>query len=77
MMLAAAGAVVRAVAAPPIHAKVAVADDRTLYIGSVNLSPTSLDDNREVGLLLQQPDLAARAAATVAGDAAAGAPPGP
>ncbi|HEY6475607.1 MAG TPA: phospholipase D-like domain-containing protein [Polyangia bacterium] len=76
-MLVAAGATVRAVTAPPIHGKVVVADDRTLYLGSVNLSPTSLDDNREVGLLLSQPDAAARVAGIVVGDAAAGLPPSP
>jgi cardiolipin synthase A/B len=75
--LAAAGATVRAVAAPPIHGKVVVADDRTLYLGSVNLSPTSLDHNREVGLLLSQPDVAARVGAIVAADSAAGVAPGP
>jgi phosphatidylserine/phosphatidylglycerophosphate/cardiolipin synthase-like enzyme len=75
--LAAAGATVRAVPTPPIHGKVVVADARTLYLGSVNLSSTSLDDNREVGLLLSQPDAAVRVAGVVAGDAAAGLPPGP
>jgi phosphatidylserine/phosphatidylglycerophosphate/cardiolipin synthase-like enzyme len=75
--LAAAGATVRAVSAPPIHGKVVVADGRTLYLGSANLSPTSLDDNREMGLLLQQPDVAARVAGVVAGDAATGLPPSP
>ena len=54
-----AGATVRAVGAPAIHGKVVVADDRTLYLGSVNLTPTSLDDNRELGLLLAQPQTAA------------------
>lgn len=75
--LAAAGATVRAVGAPPIDGKVAVADGRLLYVGSVNLSPTSLDDNREIGLLLQQPDLAARASGIVASDATVGSPPSP
>jgi hypothetical protein len=42
----------------------------------VNLSPTSLDDNREIGLSLAQPDAAAEVAATVAADAPAGSPPG-
>jgi phosphatidylserine/phosphatidylglycerophosphate/cardiolipin synthase-like enzyme len=76
-MLAAAGATVRAVGAPAIHGKVVVADDRTLYVGSVNLSPTSLDDNRELGLLLAEPPVAAEVAAIVAADAAGGAAPEP
>jgi cardiolipin synthase A/B len=73
--LAAAGTLVRAVAGPPIHGKVAVADARTLYVGSANLTPTSLDDNREMGVLLEQPAVAAQVAVTVAGDAASGSPP--
>ena len=76
-MLAAAGATVRAVGAPAIHGKVVVADDRTLYLGSVNLTPTSLDDNRELGLLLAQPQLAAEVGEIVAADAAGGAAPAP
>ena len=75
--LAAAGASVRAVDAPAIHGKVVVADHRTLYVGSVNLTPTSLDDNRELGLLLDEPETAAEVAAIVAADAAGGVPPEP
>jgi cardiolipin synthase A/B len=75
--LAAAGATVRAVGAPAIHGKVVVADDRTLYLGSVNLTPTSLDDNRELGLLLTEPQLAAEVAEIVAADVADGAAPAP
>jgi phosphatidylserine/phosphatidylglycerophosphate/cardiolipin synthase-like enzyme len=76
-MLAAAGATVRAVGAPAIHGKVAAADGTALYVGSANLTPTSLDANREIGLLLAQPDTAAEVAAIVAGDAAAGTAPSP
>ena len=75
--LVAAGATVRAADAPPIHGKVLVADDRTLYVGSVNLSATSLDDNRELGLLLAAPQTAAEVEAIVADDAAGGAAPAP
>ena len=75
--LAAAGATVRAVDAPAIHGKVLVADDRTLYLGSVNLTPTSLDHNRELGLLLTDPQTAVVVDAIVAADAAGGAPPAP
>jgi len=73
--LAAAGAVVRAVTAPPIHGKVVVADGQTLYVGSANLTPTSLDDNREMWIWLDQAATAAQVAATVAGDVASGAAP--
>lgn len=40
------------VAAPFIHAKVIVADGRLAFVGSENFSATSLDQNREVGILL-------------------------
>lgn len=40
------------VSAPFIHAKVIVADGRLAFVGSENFSATSLDENREVGLLL-------------------------
>jgi cardiolipin synthase A/B len=73
--LAAAGATVRAVGAPAIHGKVVVADDRTVYVGSVNLTPTSLDHNRELGLLLDEPQVAAEVGEIVAGDAAKGSAP--
>jgi phosphatidylserine/phosphatidylglycerophosphate/cardiolipin synthase-like enzyme len=73
--LAAAGATVRAVSAPSIHGKVVVADGRGVYLGSANLSTTSLDADREVGLRLDDPALARAIAATVAADAASGAPP--
>ncbi len=73
--LAAAGATVRAVGSPAIHGKVVVADGRSLYLGSANLTATSLDANREVGLRLTDASLAATIAATVAADAASGVPP--
>jgi len=73
--LAAAGATVRAVGAPAIHGKVVVADGSAVYVGSANLSATSLDANREVGLRLDDPGLASAIASTVAADAATGIPP--
>jgi phosphatidylserine/phosphatidylglycerophosphate/cardiolipin synthase-like enzyme len=73
--LAAAGATVRALAEPTIHAKVVVADGRALYLGSANFTPTSLDRNRELGLKLDDAGIAQRIGATVADDAARGLPP--
>ena len=73
--LAAAGATVRALAEPTIHAKVVVADGRRLYLGSANFTPTSLDRNRELGLRIDDAAAARRVAATVADDAARGLPP--
>jgi phosphatidylserine/phosphatidylglycerophosphate/cardiolipin synthase-like enzyme len=73
--LAAAGATVRAVAAPTIHAKVAVADGHSVYVGSANFTATSLDHNREIGLRLEDSAIGAHVAATVADDAARGLAP--
>jgi cardiolipin synthase len=73
--LAAAGATVRAVAAPAIHAKVVVADGRSLYVGSANFTPTSLDRNREIGLRLEDSSMGGHIGATVADDAARGIAP--
>lgn len=40
---------------PVVHAKMIVADDSRGYIGSVNLTSTSLLANREVGIILEEP----------------------
>ncbi len=47
------GAQVARVASPYIHAKAIVADGAILFVGSQNVSATSLDQNREVGLLMR------------------------
>jgi phosphatidylserine/phosphatidylglycerophosphate/cardiolipin synthase-like enzyme len=39
---------------PHLHTKVIVADGAVAYVGSENLSQTSLDHNREVGVLLTE-----------------------
>ena len=72
--LAAAGATVRALTDPVLHAKVVVADERRLYLGSANFTPTSLDRNRELGLRLDDAAVARRVSETVADDAARGVP---
>ena len=43
---------VRYVTSPYIHAKMFVADDTLAFIGSENISTTSLDFNRELGILI-------------------------
>jgi phosphatidylserine/phosphatidylglycerophosphate/cardiolipin synthase-like enzyme len=40
-----------------IHAKVIIADDIRMFIGSENFSQQSLDLNRELGILTSRPDL--------------------
>lgn len=73
--LAAAGVTVRVLPAPTVHAKAMVIDQRVAYVGSVNFTRASLDDNREVGILLETPEAVARISATIAADAIRGAPP--
>jgi cardiolipin synthase A/B len=72
--LEAGGVTVRRLAVPTLHAKAMVIDRRLAYVGSINFTRASLDDNREVGIILDTPALVARVAATIAADAGAGAP---
>lgn len=72
--LADAGVTVRRMARPVVHAKAMVVDGRHAYLGSVNFTRASLDDNREVGVLVENVGLATRLAAVIASDAAAGVP---
>jgi phosphatidylserine/phosphatidylglycerophosphate/cardiolipin synthase-like enzyme len=37
---------------PHLHTKMLVADGKAAYVGSENFSQTSLDKNREVGVIL-------------------------
>jgi phosphatidylserine/phosphatidylglycerophosphate/cardiolipin synthase-like enzyme len=60
--------------APVVHAKAMVVDRATVYIGSINFTRASLDDNRELGLLFRDQAAAARVADTIESDARAGAP---
>jgi cardiolipin synthase len=66
--LAAGGVSVRALATPDVHAKAMVADGTRLYVGSINLTAASLDDNREFGVVIDDSAAAARMASTIAGD---------
>jgi cardiolipin synthase len=59
--LAAAGVQIRTLSAPHVHAKVIVTPT-TAFLGSQNLSAVSLQNNRELGILLTGPDRAALAA---------------
>lgn len=66
--LRSAGVPVRALRSPTLHAKAMVVDGATAYLGSVNFTRASLDDNREVGLLLADAPVVSRLAATLASD---------
>jgi phosphatidylserine/phosphatidylglycerophosphate/cardiolipin synthase-like enzyme len=73
--LSKASVVVRERAVPTIHAKTMVVDRRQVYVGSVNFTRASLDDNREFGLLLADVAMATRIGGTIAADADAGTGP--
>lgn len=51
--LTATGVEVRVLKRPYIHAKVVVADGRRAFVGSQNFTATSLDQNRELGVLTE------------------------
>ena len=51
-----AGAQVRYILDPYIHAKVFIIDGELAFVGSQNFTTNSLDNNREVGLLFDTPD---------------------
>jgi phosphatidylserine/phosphatidylglycerophosphate/cardiolipin synthase-like enzyme len=53
--LSAKGIEARRLKAPAIHVKAIVADGDRAYVGSINLSSTSLTKNREVGLIVTEP----------------------
>jgi len=42
---------------PKMHAKAILIDEKYLFIGSINFSNYSLDANREVGILISNPDI--------------------
>lgn len=51
------GIQVKTLSSPYIHAKLIVADNVRAYIGSVNLTTQSMDENREVGIIISQKDV--------------------
>ena len=53
--LTASGVNIRLSSGLYIHAKLIVADDERAFIGSQNLSATSLDQNRELGIIVDDP----------------------
>ena len=57
---------------PYIHAKAIVADSARAYVGSANFSYTSLEYNRELGLVTSEPAAVAIVAQTLASDIALG-----
>lgn len=62
------GVGVAIMASPYVHAKAIVADGVGLFLGSENISATSLDRNREAGILLHNRQLARVVERTFGGD---------
>ena len=48
---------VRLMKKPYLHTKMILIDDEILLLGSMNLSANSLDNNREIWILINDPDL--------------------
>lgn len=63
-----AGVAVKVMAHPYVHAKAMVADGTQVFVGSENISGTSLDKNREVGVELADSAMAAGVEHTFASD---------
>ena len=61
-------------AQPYAHAKAIIADQRTIYVGSVNFTASSFEQNREIGLIVRDPALAAGVEQAFGDDFAAGVP---
>lgn len=76
--LAESGVQVRLATALYIHAKLIIADDKRAFVGSQNFSATSLDQNRELGIIVDDPVALARLTRTFDLDVASSeAQPGP
>ena len=63
-----AGVVVRPMSHLYQHAKMILVDGERAFVGSVNFTATSMDDNREVGLVLTEAASIARLTAVFEGD---------
>lgn len=50
------GANIKTLSSPYIHGKM-ILTDTTAYVGSINLTTESMDDNRELGIIVTQPDI--------------------
>ena len=70
--LEADGIPVKKLSTPYVHAKAIVADDVLSYVGSANFTQTSLDTNRELGLIVSADSEVAKVEATIDADFTAG-----
>ncbi|MFN8475502.1 MAG: phospholipase D-like domain-containing protein [Anaerolineae bacterium] len=70
--LEAAGAQVRRLDKPVLHAKVILADGEKALIGSINLTPQSIDFNREASIIVEDPRAIQKLASAMVDDWEAG-----
>jgi phosphatidylserine/phosphatidylglycerophosphate/cardiolipin synthase-like enzyme len=70
--LAASGVQLHDLSDPYGHAKAILVDGREAFVGSQNLTATSLDENRELGITFTEPTAIARLATTFERDFAGG-----
>ncbi|MBM3269091.1 MAG: hypothetical protein FJZ01_15740 [Candidatus Sericytochromatia bacterium] len=73
-LLAAGVTQVRVVSSPTMHAKMALVDGKQAYVGSINFTTNSIEKNREMGVIVDEPRTIASLAATAEKDWAAGKP---
>jgi phosphatidylserine/phosphatidylglycerophosphate/cardiolipin synthase-like enzyme len=66
--LLAAGVPTRSQSRPYLHAKYVIADGEAAYLGSINFSTNSLDENRELGLIIREQGAIGTMAKTWRGD---------
>lgn len=67
-----AGAQVKKISSPYMHAKIIVVDNKKAYIGSVNISANSMDNNRELGIIVSEAEVLRRLNETFQKDLAKG-----
>lgn len=56
LKLAQEGVLVKTLSSPYIHAKMILIDDTKAYVGSINFSTQSMDENRELGIMITEDD---------------------
>ena len=67
-LVRASGGHIGFLASPNVHAKVAIADGRRAFVGSQNFTATSLDQNREVGIIVDDAEVLRRLQQTFEAD---------
>lgn len=63
-----AGVPIKKVGTPDIHAKAIVVDEERTFVGSMNLTPTALMNNRELGVITDAKAEATKVRNAIAGD---------